>query len=64
MGADTVIRRLLNWLLPEGPEPWTPACPEARIELRVARSITWDYDRFRYHLDRAEMLERAYLSQR
>lgn len=40
-----------------GERPWTPECAEARIELRMARSITWDYDRFRYHLDKARLLE-------
>ena len=47
-------------IAPPPEEPWTPECPLARAELARARSISWDYDKFRYHLSRAVELERQF----
>lgn len=41
-------------------EPWRPDCPLARAELNRARSISWDYEKFEYHMRRAVELERRF----
>jgi hypothetical protein len=57
-----MIRRILDWLFLQESPPWAPTCPEAQIELSMARRICWDYERFRYHLDRALLLERQHIA--